>query len=204
MKPEQRKLNVGCGIRKKEDHWNVDIDPSCNPDQVIDLDQCPWPYEDNFFERISIENSLGYLGRDPATFGKIIQEMYRVSAPGAEWYVSIPNPHCDNALDDYFRVRTITPTTLTGFDQKLNFESVAKKTGESTYGFNLGVDIEVKDINTTIIPYWQEQLNNGMIGQKQLEIYARQYNNVIAVYHLFMTVHKPQRFGDWYTTQRRK
>lgn len=204
MKPEQNKINLGCGIRKKPDHWNVDIDPGCNPDEVVDLDQTPWPWEDNFFQRISAEHVLNYLGRDPKKFGEVIKEMYRVSAPGAEWYVKIMHPRADNALDDYHQVRLLTPKTLTFFDQKYNFESIAKKTGENTYGFSLDVDVEIKDVVPSMMPYWQEQLKTGMLGQKQIELNASHYSNVIDSFGIFLTVHKPQRFSDWYVTQRKK
>jgi len=34
MTPEHTKLNMGCGFKKLNDHWNVDIEPTCNPDEV--------------------------------------------------------------------------------------------------------------------------------------------------------------------------
>lgn len=32
------KLNIGCGYDKKPDYLNIDIDPSCNPDLLLDSD----------------------------------------------------------------------------------------------------------------------------------------------------------------------
>jgi hypothetical protein len=53
MEPEHTKLNMGCGFKKLNDHWNVDVEPKCNPDQVLDFEVTPWPYEDNFFDKIN-------------------------------------------------------------------------------------------------------------------------------------------------------
>ena len=41
MMPESNKLNMGCGFKKLDDHWNVDIEPKCNPDQVLDFEKFP-------------------------------------------------------------------------------------------------------------------------------------------------------------------
>ena len=43
---------MGSGFKRIDDHWNVDVEPKCNPDQVLDLEVTPWPYEDDFFEKI--------------------------------------------------------------------------------------------------------------------------------------------------------
>lgn len=204
MKPEHKKLNLGCGIRKLDDHWNVDRDAGCNPNEVIDLEQFPWPYEDDYFERVTADNVLNYLGQDPDKFGRILQEMYRVSAPGAEWYVRTPHPRADHAWDDYRQARIITPKTLIMLDQKRNFESVAKKTGEPVYGFELGVDVEIKEVTPLMNGYWNEQLSQGMVGQRELELKAVGMNNIIDGFIMFLTVHKPSRFQDWYRTQRKK
>ena len=36
MIPEHKKLNMGCGFKKLNDHWNVDVSPKCNPDEVLE------------------------------------------------------------------------------------------------------------------------------------------------------------------------
>jgi SAM-dependent methyltransferase len=204
MIPEHKKLNLGCGFRKIDDHWNVDRDPNCNPNEVLDLEQCPWPYEDNFFDRITIDNVINYLGKDADDFEKILQEMYRVSAPNAEWYIRTPHPRADHALDDYRQRRLVTPKTLMFMDQKLNFESVAKKTGDPVLGFELAIDLEIKDVNPLVNQYWHQQIKEEMIGQRELQIKSYQMNNVLDGYGIFITVHKPQRFQDWFKTQKKK
>ena len=69
--PEQKKLNMGCGFNKLDDHWNVDVESKCNPNQVLDFEITPWPYKDNFFERITADNILEHLGQSPKIFTNI-------------------------------------------------------------------------------------------------------------------------------------
>lgn len=203
MTPEHKKLNMGCGFKKLDDHWNVDISPRCNPDEVLDFEQFPWPYEDNFFERIHADNILEHLGQDPRVFTKVMQEMYRVSADQAEWYINVPHHRCDLFWDDYTHVRALSAKTFKMFDQKVNFESIAKKLSDSTYGLYHDVDIEVYDENYNIVDYWKQQQAQGMIGPAQLNINLNTMSNVCESVSIFCRVHKPGRFADWNRTQNR-
>lgn len=203
MTPEHKKLNMGCGFKKLDDHWNVDISPRCNPDEVLDFEQFPWPYEDNFFERIHADNILEHLGQDPRVFTKVMQEMYRVSADQAEWYINVPHHRCDLFWDDYTHVRALSAKTFKMFDQKVNFESIAKKLSDSTYGLYHDVDIEVYDENYNIVEYWKQQQAQGMIGPAQLNINLNTMSNVCESVSIFCRVHKPGRFADWNRTQNR-
>lgn len=194
MVPEQKKLNLGCGFKKLDDHWNVDCESKCNPDQVIDLEVTPWPYEDNFFEKINADNVLEHLGQDPKVFTAIIKEMYRVSADGAEWIVNVPHHRCDIHWDDYTHVRVLTPKTFKMFDQKYNYLSIENNLSDSTYGIYHSVDLEVYDVSYNIVPYWKQQLSNGMIGSAELDLKLNTMSNVAESVNIFIKVHKPGRF----------
>ena len=203
MTPEHTKLNLGCGFKKINDHWNVDIQPSCNPDEVLDLEQTPWPYEDNFFERISADNILEHVGQNPKVFTEIIKEMYRVSKDGAEWYINVPHHRCDLFWDDYTHVRVLTPKTFKMFDQQYNYESIQNKLSDSTFGFYHNVDLEVVDAKYNIINYWKKQQDEGMLGPTQLDINLNTMSNVAESVDIFIRVHKPCRYEDWLKTQKR-
>lgn len=196
MTPESNKLNLGCGYKKLYDHWNVDIEPRCNPDQVVDLEQTPWPYEDNFFTKITADNILEHLGRDPKVFTNIIKEMYRVSADKAEWFVCVPHHRCDIFWDDYTHVRPLTAKTFRMFDQNVNFKSIENKLSDSTFGIYHSVDLEVYDVNYNLISHWREQLEQGMMGHKELEIKLNTLANVCDNISIFIRVHKPGRYQD--------
>lgn len=193
MLPESRKLNMGCGFKKLEDHWNVDIEPKCNPDQVLDFEVTPWPYEDNFFHKIHCDNILEHLGQDPKVFTKVIKEMYRVSQDRAEWYICVPHHRCDLFWDDYTHVRPLSAKTFRMFDQQFNFETIQRGLSESTYGIYHSVDLEIYDTTYNIIPYWKNQQEQGLIGHKELDIKLNTLSNVCESVNIFIRVHKPGR-----------
>jgi hypothetical protein len=197
MEPEHTKLNMGCGFKKLNDHWNVDIESKCNPDEVLNFEVTPWPYEDNFFDKINADNILEHLGQNPKVFTNIIKEMYRVSKDGAEWFINVPHHRCDLYWDDYTHVRPLSAKTFKMFDQKVNFESIAKKLSDSTYGLYHGVDLEVYDTTYNMVGYWLQQQQDGMLAPKQLDINLNTMANVAESINIFIRVHKPGRFEDW-------
>lgn len=196
MKPELTKLNMGCGFKKLDDHWNVDVESKCNPDQVLDFEQTPWPYEDNFFDKITADNILEHLGQDPKVFTNIIKEMYRVSKHGAEWYVCVPHHRCDLFWDDYTHVRVLTAKTFRMFDQAINFDSIQRKLSDSTFGIYHSVDLEVYDVTYNLVNYWVQQRETGMLGPAQLDLNLNTMSNVCESVNIFIRIHKPGRFEN--------
>ena len=194
MKVESTKLNIGCGYRKLNDHWNVDSESKCNPDQVMDLETTPWPYEDDSFERITAHHILEHLGQDPKVFLSILKEMYRVSSDGAEWHIAVPHHRCDVAWDDFTHVRMITAKTFKMFDQKHNYEIIERGFGESTFGIHNNMDLEVVDVNYDIVSFWKQQLDEEMLGNAELNIKLNTLSNVAETVSIFIKVHKPGRF----------
>ena len=194
--PEQKKLNMGCGFKKLNDHWNVDVESKCNPNQVLDFEVTPWPYDDNFFERITADNILEHLGQNPKIFTDIIKEMYRVSQNGAEWFISIPHIRCDLFWDDYTHVRALTAKTFRMFDQAVNLDSINRKLSDSTFGLYHDVDLEIKDVNYNLVNYWKQQLADGMIGSKELDLKLNTISNVCESIDIFIKVHKPGRYKN--------
>jgi predicted SAM-dependent methyltransferase len=198
--PEHKNLNLGCGFNKLDAFWNVDVQSKCNPDEVLDMEHTPWPYEDNFFEKIHASNILEHVGQDPKIFTEIIKEMYRVSANGAEWFIQVPHHRCDIHWDDYTHVRGLTPNTFRMFDQQYNFETISRKLSHSTFGIHHGVDLEVCDVTYNIVNYWKEQQESGMLGHAQLDINLNTLSNVVESVNIFVKVHKPGRLTDWIKT----
>jgi predicted SAM-dependent methyltransferase len=198
LTPEHTKLNMGCGFKKLNDHWNVDIEKRCNPDQVLDFEQTPWPYEDNFFEKINADNILEHLGQDPKVFTNVIKEMYRVSKDQAEWFINVPHHRCDLFWDDYTHVRPLSAKTFKMFDQKVNFESIEKRLSDSTYGLYHNVDLEVYDSTLNFVRFWLDQQDEGMLGPKQFMINLNTMANVAESVNIFVRVHKPGRYESWF------
>lgn len=196
MNPEHKKLNLGCGYVKLMDHWNVDVNPKCNPDQVVDLENTPYPWESDFFEKITAQNILEHLGETPRKFTSIVKELYRISKDQAEWVVMVPHHRSDLFYDDYTHIRTLTPKTFRMFDQTVNFEKLGK-ISDSTFGLDHGIDLEILDVTYNITNYWMQQVQEGMLGSKQLDINLNIMANVAESVNIFLKVHKPGRCEEF-------
>lgn len=202
MKPEHTQLNLGCGVKKLEKYWNVDKNVNVSPDEVMDMEIFPWPYDDNTFTNITAEMVMHQVGAHPDVFAKIIQEMYRVSQHNAEWHISVPHPRCDWIYEDFRNVRALSATSFLAFDQKKNFEVIAKKSHQPCHGMDLSVDIELIEAKPSLIPYWRTKLEQKLVGEAELDTTAMISNNVFDSMLILLKVHKPGRFQDWRATQK--
>jgi SAM-dependent methyltransferase len=80
-------LNLGCGAYKKPGFLNVDVDPSYEPDMLIDLSVFPYPFSDNRFELIEADHVLEHLN-DPF---RIMRELHRILVPGGKLVIRVPH-----------------------------------------------------------------------------------------------------------------
>jgi SAM-dependent methyltransferase len=72
-----KKLNLGCGKFKKQGYVNLDWDSKCNPDIKHDLNNTPYPFEDNEFDVVEMDYVLEHLND---VFGKM-KELHRILKP---------------------------------------------------------------------------------------------------------------------------
>jgi predicted SAM-dependent methyltransferase len=92
-------LLIGCGnARNKQlarpgrkawsDLVTLDLDPACKPDVVHDLNQLPYPFEDNQFDEIHACHVLEHCGRqgDWRFFFKQCEEFWRITKPGGTFH----------------------------------------------------------------------------------------------------------------------
>lgn len=86
-KPTSRKLNLGSGEFLKEGFVNVDYYSNAKPDISHDLNQIPYPFEDDYFERVEADHVLEHL-HDPF---RVMGELRRISAPGATIHIRVPH-----------------------------------------------------------------------------------------------------------------
>lgn len=80
-------LNIGCGEDHRPDAWNVDIDPTVDPDEVIDLSETPWPWPDDAFRVVVARHVLEHL--DPVPWA----EIRRVLVPDGTLELAYPIGH---------------------------------------------------------------------------------------------------------------
>lgn len=100
-----RELLIGCGHRRdkiigfdgQEDFNNLttlDINPACGPDVVWDLEEFPYPFEDNSFDEIHAYEVLEHMGTqgDYKFFFNQFNEFYRILKPLGLFIATIPSP----------------------------------------------------------------------------------------------------------------
>jgi hypothetical protein len=81
------------------------------------------------------------------------------------------------------------------FDQKVNFETLGKLS-DATFGIFNDMDLEVLDYTFNVVNYWQDLLNEGMLGSKEFNIKLNTMSNVVEATNIFVKVHKPGRCQD--------
>src|SRR3989344_3341947 len=81
------KLNLGCGETKKDRYINLDKYESLNPDILHDLNESPYPFNDNVFDIIEARHVLEHL-KEPFT---AMKELHRILKPGGILFVKTPH-----------------------------------------------------------------------------------------------------------------
>jgi hypothetical protein len=89
-------LNLGCGRKRIEGAINLDCTPITRPDVIHDLNRTPWPFADNTFREVHGYDVVEHLDNVVRT----MEELYRVSAPNAKVFLTVPHFSCANAFTD--------------------------------------------------------------------------------------------------------
>ena len=182
------KLHLGCGAKKLEGFINVD--KAGEPDQRVDLERFPWPWMTNVAEEVLLVHVLEHLGGDPETFRGIIQELYRVCAPGAKVTIVVPHPRHDNFLGDPTHVRPINAQLMSLFDRAQCEEWQAAGYSNTPLAIYWGVNFRlVAHQEIPDEPYYT-MLAEKLISPAELATMARERNNVISEIHLQLEVVK--------------
>jgi len=67
-------LNLGCGVKRREDAVNLDISREVGADVVHDLNVVPWPFPDGAFDNVYAFDVLEHV--DDVV--KTLEELHRV------------------------------------------------------------------------------------------------------------------------------
>lgn len=89
-----KRLNLGCGFAHEDGYVNVDAFEVCKPDEVVNLDQYPWPWEDNSVDEILMLHTLEHL---QDWWGAIL-ECVRILKPGGMIHIHVPDESSSTAL----------------------------------------------------------------------------------------------------------
>lgn len=92
---DRKMLDLGCGIRKRADAVGVDMMPNDVVDVVHDLNQYPYPFLDDEFDDILLDNSIKHLDDIVLT----MEELHRISKDGARIVIKVPYFRSHWAMD---------------------------------------------------------------------------------------------------------
>lgn len=81
-----KNLNLGCGSDIKKDFVNLDSVKMPGVDVVCDLNKFPYPFKQNTFDNIYAAHVIEHLDDLP----KVMQELRRISKPGATILIRVP------------------------------------------------------------------------------------------------------------------
>jgi SAM-dependent methyltransferase len=84
-------LDIGCGKHKWPGSVGLDIAPLEGVDVVHDLNQFPYPFPDNSFDRIRVIHVIEHIQSIPRT----MEEIHRIARHGAQ--IDIETPHYTDA-----------------------------------------------------------------------------------------------------------
>lgn len=82
-----RILHIGAGRKKIRGAVTLDINPRTNPGVLWDLNERPYPFEDDTFDTVMCEHVLEHLGD---VIG-VMEDLHRVCKPGARVWIYVPH-----------------------------------------------------------------------------------------------------------------
>ncbi len=191
---QSKKLNLGCGVLKFENFVNVDKNDLVKPDEKVDLNVFPWPWEDNTYSHIIAKDILEYIGDKPSDIIQIIKEMYRVSENGAIWEIQAAHWNCDFSVNNPEHKRKITVDMFNMFNKKKVFEDYQNGDAKTMLAFQEDIDIEVCDVNFDYSKGFAEKIKNNSISVDELRYATDHLNNVATSTKILIQVHKPSRY----------
>lgn len=84
--PKLIKLDIACGQNKQPGFVGVDIAPCAGVDVVHDLEQYPWPFDDNSVE----EAFCSHYVEHTKCLMKFMNELHRIMVPGGKVTILAP------------------------------------------------------------------------------------------------------------------
>ena len=85
-------LDVGCGSKKWPGAVGLDISEDTDADVVHDLNEFPYPLQDDSFDQVLMQDVLEHV-RDPI---RVMDELHRVCRPGGR--IQLRTPHFSSML----------------------------------------------------------------------------------------------------------
>lgn len=110
-------LNVGCGQSRKEGQFGIDVNPRSNADLIHDLNDTPWPVEDNRFDEVLCYAILEHL----ENFYGVMEEIWRVAKKDALVHINVPHYTDTAAYTDPTHVNYLTSYSFDSLEGDKDF-----------------------------------------------------------------------------------
>ena len=149
-----KQLLLGCGSTRDRrigiegrSGWDelvtLDHNVDHKPDIVHDLEQLPYPFEDNTFDEVHAYEVLEHLGRqgDWRSFFAQFSELWRILKPGGYLAATCPSWQSSWAWGDPSHTRVITSGTLVFLSQD-EYRLQVGKTAMSDFRFCYKADFQ--------------------------------------------------------------
>jgi len=109
-----KRLNLGCGFKYREGWINLDISNTdiyqrkIKVDVTHDLDKFPYPFPDNYFDEVLMDNVLEHLEKP----SRVLEELERICKNNAVIKVIVPHfsgykAYTDHTHKHYFTIESI-------------------------------------------------------------------------------------------------
>lgn len=128
-----KRLNFGCGTDYREGWVNLDVARLPKVDVVHDINQFPYPFEDNEFDYILARHALEHVPHHIAGYGKdgfilVMEEFHRILKPGGTLEAVSPYYEADSVWQDPTHTRPMHPEVFSYFSDgvKWSYYSTAR------------------------------------------------------------------------------
>lgn len=190
------KFNLGCGNDYRQGWINVDKRSELRPDLIVDLEQFPWPIEDDCADEILLRQVLEQLGEGGSALHRVMQELYRISKPDAIIHVQVRHPRHDSFLAVPAHARPILPETFSYFDLATAESWQESREPRTSLAKELQVDFERTHFQHHLTPYWLKEFQDGRINADGILRAIENDNNVVEWTDIALRVRKPFRPGS--------
>jgi hypothetical protein len=157
--PAGIRLDIACGANKNRGFVGLDIRPLPGVDIVCDVNQHPWPLEDECCIQAMASHLLEHIpgvaidnGHTRFPFIEFMDEVWRILRPGCEFYIVVPHGNSQGFMQDPTHVNAMNQTRWAYFDP-IN--------GGNLYQIYKPKPWEIRDIN------WSPEANMEVVLAKR-------------------------------------
>ena len=121
------KLNLGCGLVKKEGYINCNISEEVKPDKVLDLEK-KFPFKDNSFDEVEASHVFEHV----KNFIPMMNEIRCVCRKGAKIFIRVPFYNSCEQATDPTHVRFFSPFSFKYFDRSSDLSQYSHEVSDKS------------------------------------------------------------------------